>query len=24
LFDRPERTDRSLILKYSYMFELFR
>ena len=24
LFDRPERTDRSLIVKYSYMFELFR
>ena len=24
LFDRPERTDRSLIVKYSYMFDLFR
>jgi hypothetical protein len=23
LFDRPERTDRSLIVKYSYMFDLF-
>ena len=23
LFDRPERTDRSFIVKYSYMFELF-
>jgi hypothetical protein len=22
--DRPERTDRSLIVKYSYMFDLFR
>ena len=24
LFDRPERTDRSLIVKYSYMLDLFR
>jgi hypothetical protein len=24
LFDRPERTDRSFIVKYSYMFDLFR
>ena len=24
LFDRPERTDRSLTVKYSYMFDLFR
>ena len=24
LFDRPERTDRSLIVKYWYMFDLFR
>ncbi|MDO8678341.1 MAG: hypothetical protein Q7R30_07235 [Acidobacteriota bacterium] len=24
LFERPERTDRSLIVKYSYMFDLFR
>jgi hypothetical protein len=24
LFDRPERTDRSFIVKYSYMLELFR
>ena len=24
LFERPERTDRSFIVKYSYMFELFR
>ncbi len=24
LFDRPEHTDRSLIVKYSYMFDLFR
>jgi hypothetical protein len=24
LFDRPERTDRSFIVKYSYMFDVFR
>jgi hypothetical protein len=24
LFDRPERTDKSFIVKYSYMFDLFR
>jgi hypothetical protein len=24
LFDRPERTDRSLIVKYSYLFDVFR
>jgi hypothetical protein len=23
LVDRPERTDRSFIVKYSYMFDLF-
>ena len=24
LFERPERTDRSFTVKYSYMFDLFR